>query len=461
MIDLIDLGLKAINSLKNIEDLQIEVFLTDTNVLSISMEKGSIRSAQSSIDSGASIRVFWKKCTATAYTTALDEQNVLRSAKNALSAAKAGKPDPLFTSLPEPKSLSNVTGIFDQNIESLSAQDSTSKVIDAAKAAKIDDRIYSVNVFLAAGSQRLAVANSLGVACEEECTFFGVAANVVAKDKDDMSSGSESKVSRTFKDVNPNIVAEIAAKSAIRSLNAKRINTTMTMPIVLNPKAAATIIAGGLSVPLNADFVQRGRSYLCEKLGEEIGCDKLTVVDDGTLPGGLLSTRFDAEGTPSQRTMLVENGVLKNYIYDSYTAGIEKRESTGNCLRSGNNIGFGDYRVSPYISARNLVIAEGKGSEEDLISEVKEGILLCDTADMPNFSTGEFSGLMAEAYKIENGEIAYPIKQATIGISMLDFFKGIDAVGADRKQLVTSGVDGSPKSVTASTMRIKAARVAG
>jgi PmbA protein len=233
------------------------------------------------------------------------------------------------------------------------------------------------------------------------------------------------------------------------------------MPIVINPKATATIIAGALSVPLNADYVQRSRSYLCEKLNEEIGCNQLTVIDDGTLSRGLLSTKFDAEGTPSQRTILVENGVLKNYMHDSYTAGVENRESTGNCLRSGNNIGFGDYRVSPYISTRNLIIADGKRSEEDMISEVKEGIWLCDTADVPNFSTGEFSGLMAEAYKIENGEIAYPIKQATIGMNMLDFFKDIDAVGTDKKQLVTSGVDGLPKSVTASTIRIKAARVAG
>jgi len=461
VVELLDFGLKAMRSAEKLDADQIEVFLADTKMLTMRMERGTIKSAHSLTDSGASVRVFWKKHSAMSYTTSLNQDDIVNSIKTAISAAKAGRIDPNFTSLPEPKPLPKVVGLYDTNVDSFSIEDATCMLMDAAKAAKIDEKIYSLNVFLGVGSQRVAVVNSLGVMCEDKCTSLGVSVNVVAKVGDDMSSGSESKFSRIIKNVNPDGVGKKAAEHAIRSLNAKTISTTATLPVVLDPKAAAVIVGGALTAPLNAENIQRGRSYLCGKMGREIGYDKFTVIDDGTLPEGILSLGFDAEGVPSQRKMLIENGVLKNYIYDSYTAGIEKRDSTGNAVRISGGMGFADYRRPPYISTRNLIIPEVKGSSEDFISEIREGIWLCETDDLPNIATGEFSGLMAEAYKIEKGEITYPIKQATIGINMLDFFKNIEAIGSDSRQIVAHGIDGIVRNTFIPSIMVKAARIAG
>lgn len=185
----------------------------------------------------------------------------------------------------------------------------------------------------------------------------------------------------------------------------------------------------------------------------------MTVADDGTLYGGMASLKLDVEGTPSQKTVLIEKGVLKSYEYDSYTAGKERKESTGNCVRTPPGVGFWDYRERPAISVRNLVVKPGRGRTEDLIAEVREGIFLRITYDLPNIATGEFSGLMAEAYKIENGEIAYPIKQAAFGINMIDCFKKIEAIGADSRSLVVSSVDMMPRSIATPSFRVTEVKV--
>jgi PmbA protein len=209
---------------------------------------------------------------------------------------------------------------------------------------------------------------------------------------------------------------------------------------------------------VNAENIQYKRSFLCGKINEKIGSDLFTVIDDGTYPNGVRSFRFDAEGTPSQKTTIIEKGVLKSYLYDCYTAGKEGRKSTGNAFRVFSGYMFPNYRGSLSIGVRNLTIKPGKGTVKDLISEVKNGILLRVTWDRPNIATGEFSGLISDGYKIEDGEVKHATRQTNIGINMIDFFKRITAVAADSREF---HLPSQPYCVVAPSIMIEKATISG
>lgn len=458
MIELIEVGSNVVEEALRHGAEQAEAFLTETRMITVTMEKGSIKTCNLSSDSGVGIRVFHRGSQGMAYATMFNSERISEMVERAVKQAKAGTPDPDFRSLPEPEPTRDVGGVYDGALAKADVSDIIDLVVRIGEASKIDDRVYSINVNVSAGWQRVSVVNSLGVSCEDKSTLIGISADVTVSDRGEMTSGHEEQVSRSFKGVDPEWVGEEASKHGIKSLGAKKLKTA-TLPVVTDSFAAGYIISGAFGISTNAEFVQRGRSYLCGKLGEVIGCDQLTILDDGTLQAGLASLKIDAEGTPSKKNMIVEKGVLKSYEYDSYSARKEMRESTGNCVRAPSGIGFWNYRERPFISTRNLMVKPGRGKVEDLISEVMEGVLLRVTYDLPNFTTGEFSGLMAEAYMIKNGEIVYPIKQTNLGVNMIDFFKGIDAVGSDFRSLVAVGVDMVPRSIVTPSFRVARARI--
>ena len=137
---------------------------------------------------------------------------------------------------------------------------------------------------------------------------------------------------------------------------------------------------------------------------------------------------FDGEGVPKQKTPIISGGLLKNYLYDSYTAGKAGCQSTGNASRTS-------YRSIPHIGTSNLQVFGRAGDLDSFVSETDKGILVFYTADQPTLATGDFSGLIYIGFKIENGAIIHPLKKAMLGINMLDFFKQIYAIGTDVREV--------------------------
>jgi PmbA protein len=215
---------------------------------------------------------------------------------------------------------------------------------------------------------------------------------------------------------------------ALKSLHTRDIETG-TYPAIFHPFAVSSLLATALGSAINAEAIQYKQSYLTDRINTEIASDQLNVIDNGLYINkkgiaGLGTSKFDGEGVPHQKTPLVAAGILKNHLHDSYTAGKENRKSTGNASRSS-------YRSVPSISLTNMEVLGNSGNLDSFISEIQKGILVYDTGDQPNITTGDFSGLISLGYKIENGAIAYPLKNAMMGINMLDFFKQIYHVGTD------------------------------
>jgi PmbA protein len=244
------------------------------------------------------------------------------------------------------------------------------------------------------------------------------------------------------------MVGRTAREHAIKGLKQTKIETG-DYALILDPMAIGFVFSTAIGGGANADSVQRKRSYLADSCGKTIGAEAFSVIDDPTLEWATGSRSFDGEGVPSRKRVVVDHGVLRSYLYDSYSAGKDGIASTGNSSRGGS---VWSYRHPPSISTSNMVIGKGDSSLEEMIEETKNGVYLRMTFDYPNLATGEFSGLMMESYSVRNGEVGPSIRQSTVGIGLLEMFKRIDMVG--KKRTNAFGVLTPP-------LRISEARVGG
>jgi len=414
---------------------QGEAFATHSNSVSAELEKGKIKSSQSGFESGIGIRFFNDGSMGYAHASL---ERVKSAVDHAIAAARAGSPDKDFKSLPPAERYPAVSGTWDNTIASLDVSTVAQLAIDVADAARIDKRVDIINSGASVGQWSGAIANTFGVSGTDSGTQAALDVDVIAHKGEASGNGFEYAGSRRF-DFDVDSVGIAAGEMALRSMNPQPI-LSGKMPVVLDPLAVGSIIAAAVTV--SADDAQRDRSFLTGKIGEHIAVSEFTIVDDGLLSGGLETSPFDAEGVPSQRTPLVERGVLRSYLYDSYTANKEGRTSTGNASR-------GDFRQPPSISPTNLVIASG--AEANVIDDVQHGIYVRATGDRPNTSTGEFSGMVYAGYAIEDGELEHALKQTNIGINVLDLLQQIDGISREVKTYF---------SLTTPTVRVRDVSVA-
>jgi PmbA protein len=224
-------------------------------------------------------------------------------------------------------------------------------------------------------------------------------------------------------------IGRTAGERAARMLGARPIKT-QTIPVIFEPPMAAGFLAGILGA-VNGDMVFKNSSFLTTKLGEQIAAPGLTVVDDPLLRRGLASTPFDGEGHRTFRKPILEEGVLKTFLYDSYTARKAGVQSTGNGRRS--------YASTPHIGAFNFYVEPGETSPQDILSSVPRAFLM--TRGMGSGVspvTGEYSR-GANGFWVENGELCYPVQEVTIAGDFINILKNIDCVGSDLQMRGTTG----------------------
>jgi len=411
---------KALRIAEGLGAHQAECFYYKEKSIKAVIRKGEIKRYENVIDEGIAIRLIINKSLGFYYTTNL--KDIEKAVLEAYKLAKAGVPDPNFISLASKKPYPHINNIYDKRIEEIS-QEEISEILKEIIKRDYDKRIKSVNSELALSVYEEAIANSLGIQASERATIASFFIELSASEGDKYSGGFEASSSRFLKDLEISLLIDKAHSFAIKGLNKKMIESG-EYPIYLDPWASLYIIAIALNSALNADMVQRKRSFLSEALNEQIASDNLTVIDDALIEGAIGSFSFDGEGVPSQRNVLIEKGVLKNFMYDVYTANKENKESTGNAVRNG-------FRSLPSISSRNLVFSTGKRKSEDIIQEIKRGIYVRSTFDTPNVITGEFSGMINEGFYIENGEIKHALIQTGLATSLRDLFKNVVELSSD------------------------------
>jgi len=202
----------------------------------------------------------------------------------------------------------------------------------------------------------------------------------------------------------------------------------MNVPLILTPWGTVSLILRSITAAINAETFQYKRSFLVGKRGETIGSELLNIHDNALIDGAAGSASFDGEGFPCKNKQIIENGkfLKSGLLHNTYTAGKEGVESTGNAHRSS-------YTDVPSISNTNFILPSGNFSKDEIFNDVKKGILLDYTGDSPNISTGDFSGLILHGNLIENGELVHPLNETMVAINLLDLFKKIDAVSREIK----------------------------
>jgi PmbA protein len=448
MADMIQLAERTVKCAMKLGASCCDVLVTESRYSSAEIEKGSMKQANSVLDPGVAIRAFKNGCSGFSSCTGHDSHAIKIATELAVSLAKSGTPDPDFKDLPGSARPTRVGGLCDKRIAELQPADIVAMAIELSDIAGDDKRITSVNANVSVGETGLALANSNGFSCSQRLSFCEMGAESVARSGAAMFSGFDAGSSRKLE---KSMIAEVGRNSmdhAILGLRQTKIQTG-DYPVVVDPLAAGFVLSMAIGGGVNAESIQRKRSYLVDKLGVKLGSPSLTVYDDPRIEWATGSYSFDGEGTPSRLTPIIEKGVLKSYLYDSYTAGKDSVPSTGSSSRGG---AIWSFRTPPSISSSNLVVKKGDLSLAEMIEETRRGVYLRLTYDYPNLATGEFSGLMMESYTIRHGELGPSIRQSTMGIGLLDLLERLDMIGKESRDAF---------GVRTPALRISSAKIGG
>jgi PmbA protein len=431
----------------------VEAVAREGDEFSVNVRMGEVETLKESGSRGLGLRVFLGKRSGSASTSDLTGDGIRQLVEGALALAKVTEEDP-FAGLPDAGGFGSTAGDLHLYFDDVYSLDGAERIEWArraeAAAMAADPRITnSDGGSFDAATGRKAFANSRGFVGSYRTSYAGVSAAPLAIDANGkmQRDGWWSSARRLKLLESPEAVGAEAARRTVRRLGARRV-PTQRVPIIFAPETARTLI-GSVFEAASGDAIWRGASFLAGKLGETIGATNLTIVDDNTmlLPtgvGGFGSSPFDDEGLPSQRTVVVERGMLRNYLLNTYTARKLGMKSTHNAARG--------LAGAPGIGCGNLYLEPGEPTPEQIIGEVRAGLYVTSLMGFgTNLVTGDYSR-GATGLWIENGRLTHAVEEVTIAGNLAEMLRNVTAIGND---LVFRGSVASP------TIRIDGMTIAG
>ncbi len=428
--------------------LQAEAFLEVGRRSSCHVRGGEIESLTESTSKGVGLRVITKdRRLGFAYTSDFEPAALDGFVDRALRLAQTAAPNKL-NGLPTAAELGKPgdTGeLFDPAVAGLPGDWKIKAALELEKAGKaVDPRITTFKT-VGAGDflTEVYVASSEGVSGGFSGTYVYLVAAPVASADNQLQTSYWMDYKRFLSDLDsPEAVGREAARRTVRMLGARRVKSQQ-VPVILDPMVASSFVSD-IAKASDGNEIYKNSSIFVGKLGKRLAPESVTVVDDGLLRRGLGTAPFDGEGVATRRTPILEKGVLRSYLYDSFTARKAKARPTGNASRGYNSL--------PLIGTNNLYLEAGSRTQEELIREVKSGFyvtaMLGGGADPV---TGEYSR-GANGLWIENGELASPVQEVTVAGNLLQMLQDVDGIGSD---LQFRGMAGAP------TIRFKQLTISG
>ncbi|QDE96507.1 TldD/PmbA family protein [Myxococcus xanthus] len=427
---------------------QAEAFLEVGRQSSVRVHQGQIEDLTQSTSKGVGVRVVLKDRLGFAYTSDFEPSAVDHIVDQALKLAEFSAPSKL-NGLPSGKDLGRFgdTGLlFDTKVAELPGDWKIKTALEVEKAARAEDsRIIAFNG-VGAGDyvSEVYMASTEGATGAYSGTYVYLYAAPVASDGNGLQTGYWMDYRRFLDDLDgPESIGREATRRAVRMLGAKRVKTQQ-VPVLFDPQVAASFVSD-VARAADGNVVYQKASLLAPLLGKRLAGAHVTLVDDGLMPRGLATAPFDGEGVPTRRTPIIEQGVLKSFLYDAFTARKAKARTTGNASRSYNGL--------PSIGTSNLYLEAGTKSPEELLREVDSGFYV--TALLGHGTdpvTGELSA-GANGLWIEKGELTHPVQEVTVAGNLLQMLKDLDGVGSDLQ--FRSGAVGAP------TVRFRQLTVSG
>src|SRR5580698_3264628 len=406
-----------------------ECVVREGDEFSTTVRLGQVETLKESGSRAIGVRVFFGQRSASTYSSDFSAAGIERMLKSALELAKICSEDP-YSGIPDAAklgSLSSDLDLYHEDVYSLPGAERIEYARRAEKAAlDADPRIKnSDGGSFDAATGRKVLANSHGFIGEYRRSYCSVAVVPIAQNEDE-SGGMQRdywySVARSLTKLDSaEQVGKEAARRTLRRLGARKVKTA-NVPVVLDPMVARSMLEH-IFEGVNGDSVYRGASFLAGKLGEKIAGANVTVVDDGTMPGGFGTTPFDGEGIPTRRTVVIENGILKSYLLNTYTAkklGLETTANASRGLAGTPGIGPGNYFLEP-----------GTKAPKQIIADVKDGLYVTEfLGHGANLVTGDYSR-GASGMWIVNGELAFPVEEITVAGNLKDMFCNISEIGSD------------------------------
>ena len=409
---------KAQKAVKNSCDAY-EIYIEESKSIELDSRKEELNFAKEEIDCGVGIRVIKDNKVGFAFTS--DMNKIEEAAMQSIENTKLNKVDENYA-FAEVEKVPEIKKVYDKKFNDLSLDESIEFLKNTIDTT-IDQGCDITGSGFSASEGRSLIINSNGVSIEDEGTGFGIGLSVTIQKDGQIATAYNSQSSRFF-DLDGEKLAIEVCNLAKSSLDTKPIDTN-DYDVVLDYYAATGLLQTFISA-FNGENVMRGRSILKDKMGMEIANPNLTIVDNPLLENGMCTSKCDGEGSVSEKTELVKDGVLNSFIYDIYTANKQGVKTTSNGLR-------GSYLTTPMISPTNV---EFKFDEVKDLSEIDKGVLTTSVlgAHTANPISGDFSVEASNAFKIENGELTDPINKAMISGNIFEIMKKVEGLKSEIKQ---------------------------
>jgi PmbA protein len=430
-----------------------EAVAVESEEFSVNVRLGQVEQLTESGSRALGLRVFFETSegqrTANTSTSDLTPAGITRIIQSAVELAKITSPDP-FAGLPEyepcaphldPERWDRYTASLALYFTDVDAVPPAERIEIArrceAAALATDARIQNSKGadFDASSSHRIMV-NSRGFSGEYRRSYCGFSATPIAQDASGaMQTGYWYSSARTSKLLDtPEAIGRIAAERALRRLGPRRV-PTQKCPVVFPPDVSRSLM-GNLLAAADGDAIYRNSSMFSGKLGEQVAGENITMIDDGTmvfdhtlpdastlLVGGFGTSPFDGDGLPTRRTVVIERGILKELMLNTYTARKLNMQSTGKASRG--------LAGAPGIGGGNYFLEPGTLTPEEIIADIPNGLYVLQTMGFGvNLVTGDYSQGVSGLW-IENGELAFPVEEITIAGNLKDMFRNVVAIGND------------------------------
>ncbi|WP_273483359.1 TldD/PmbA family protein [Desulforamulus ruminis] len=435
----------AVQRAKNKGAAMAEAYLLSGKELSIDIRDGEVETMKLAEDRGLGLRVISGGQVGFAFTTDFAGDGLDQLVQQALANGKNTEPDE-FYALPRVSGSYPQMEIYDPAIRAAEVEKKISLAVEMENSARaFDPRVKIIESSSYQDAEiEVNIVNSLGLSASYQGSYCGLYLALVAGEGEESQTGFAIKYGLKFADLDPVFIGRQAAQRAVRMLGARPVGTQKAA-VVLDPYIATNFL-GLLSPALSAEAVQKGRSLFAGKVNQAVASPLITVVDDGRLPGGIASAPFDGEGVPTSETVLIDQGQLRGFLHNTYTAAKEGVSSTGNGVR-------GSFKSTPEVGSTNFFIRAGEKSPEQLIKEVPKGLYVTEVMGMhtANPISGDFS-VGASGIWIEKGELTRPVRGVAIAGNIMDLLEAVDAVGSD---LEFFGGKGAP------TLRVSSMSLSG
>ena len=415
---------------------EYEIYYSERKSFSVNIYKEQIEKYQNSETSGFGFRGIYNGKMGYYYSETVDESiipEVISTAKINAKLLENDEKEFIYEGSSEYPDLD----LYNKNLNKLTANDKIDLALKMEKAAyTYDKRITAVNTSLInTGDSSVYIANSKGMELSDKQNYAVAYIGIMAQENNSIKESGEIWIGNDISSFNPIELANTAGKKVINSLCGTSVKSNTYKTIIKNEVVADMLQV--FSSAFLADNVQKGFSLLSGKLDEKVYSSKITICDYPLLDNGYATTPFDSEGVASYNKNVVENGILKTYLYNLKTANKDGVQSTGNGFKSS-------FRGTVGVSTTNFFIQNGITEFEDLLSDINNGLLITDVAGLhsgANSISGDFS-LAAEGFLIENGKITAPVEQITIAGNFYNLLSDVKDIGNDLK--FNSSAIGSP-----------------